>query len=77
MSELYDHNISVIETCLAQAGPRKAVAHTVGISDSQLSKMLNGSLRSFCLILEVLDLEVVPRDYFKAIKTVAKDGIRP
>ena len=77
MSGLYERNLAVIEDRLTQAGPRKNLAHAVGVSDSQLSKLLNGSLREYCRILEALDLEVVSQDFLRALKTVAKEEIRP
>lgn len=74
---LYERNLDRIEERLTQAGSRKNLAHEVGISDSQLSKLLNGSLREYCRILEALDLEIVGVDYLKSLKTILKEEVRP
>ncbi len=74
---LYSRNLSLIEDRLTQTGPRKNLAHEVGVSDGQLSKLLNGSLREYCRILASLGIECVSEDYLKALKTIAKEEIRP
>ena len=74
---LYERNLSLFEDRLTQHGPRKNLAGEVGISDGQLSKLVSGSLREYCKILEALGLEVVTEDYLRALKTVAKEEIRP
>ena len=74
---LYQKNLEIIEDRLTQYGPRKNLAFEVGVSDSQLSKLLNGSLREYSRILSALGLEIIPQEYLKAIKTIAKEEIRP
>ena len=74
---LYQKNLELLEDRLTQYGARKNLAREVGISESQLSKLLNGFLRVYCQILAALKLEVVPQEYLKALKTVAKEELRP
>ena len=74
---LYQKNLELIEDRLVQYGPRKNLAREVGVSDGQLSKLLNGQLREYARILAALDLELVPKDYLKALKTVLQEEIRP
>ncbi|MEC4683386.1 MAG: hypothetical protein VST70_06890 [Nitrospirota bacterium] len=74
---LYERNLALFEDRLVQAGPRKNLAREVGVSDGQLSKLLNGQLREYCRILEALGLEIVTEDYLKALKTVLQKEIRP
>ncbi len=74
---LYQKNLELIEDRLVQYGPRKNLAHEVGVSDSQLSKLLNGQLREYARILSALDLELVPKEYLKALKTIVQKEIRP
>ncbi|AFS52937.1 hypothetical protein [Leptospirillum ferriphilum] len=74
---LYNRNLSLIEDRLTQAGPRKNLAKEVGVSDGQLSKLLNGSLREYCRILAALGIECVTEDYLKSLKTVLQEELRP
>ena len=74
---LYQKNLELIEDRLVQYGPRKNLAREVGVSDGQLSKLLNGQLREVARVLAALDLELVPKDYLKALKTVLQKEIRP
>ena len=74
---LYQKNLELIEDRLVQYGPRKNLAREVGVSDGQLSKLLNGSLREYCRIMEALGLEIVSEEYLKALKTVLQKEIRP
>lgn len=74
---LYHKNLELIEDRLTQFGPRKNLALEVGVSDGQLSKLLNGQLREYSRILAALGLEIMPVEYVKALKTIAKEEIRP
>lgn len=74
---LYERNMSIVEDRLVLYGPRKNLAAQVGISDGQLSKLLNGSLREYCRILDALGLEIVQEDYVKALKIILQKEIRP
>lgn len=74
---LYRKNLELIEDRLTQYGPRKNLALEVGVSDGQLSKLLNGQLREYSRILAALSLEIIPAEYVKALKTIAKEEIRP
>lgn len=74
---LYQRNLELIEDRLVQYGPRKNLAREVGVSDGQLSKLLNGQMREYARILAALELELVPREDLKALKTILKAEIRP
>jgi lambda repressor-like predicted transcriptional regulator len=74
---LYQKNLELIEDRLVQYGPRKNLAREVGVSDSQLSKLLNGDLRQYARILAALKLEIAPQEYLKALKTIVQKEIRP
>lgn len=54
---------------------RAALADEIGISEGQLSKLLNGELRRLCQILEALGIEVVPTDYLTSIERVLKERL--
>lgn len=74
---LYDRNLALIQDRLVQFGPRKNLSGKIGISDGQLSKLLNGSIMEYCRILDALGLEIVSEDYLKALKTIIQKEIRP
>lgn len=53
-------------------GLQKQLAYRLGMSDSGLSKLLDGQLPVFLRLLEVLDLEVVDRGEVTELKRVLK-----
>ncbi len=76
MKSLYEKNRAAIEDALSSAGKRAALATTIGISESQLSKLLNGELHRFCQILEQLGLEINPNDYMNAVERVLQEKLK-
>lgn len=64
-----------IQAELASAGKRVAIAHELGISEGQLSKLLSGELRRFCLLLETLGLEVTRTEYVEALRHIIREEI--
>ena len=75
MSGLYTKNRKSIEDALALNGKRSALAMSIGVSDGQLSKLLNGEIHRFCQILEQLDLVVMRHDYIDAIERVLQEKL--
>lgn len=74
---LYQKNLELVENRLVQYGPRKNLAMEMGISESQLSKMLNGMLRTNIKLISLLGIEMIVSDDLKALKTVLKSELRP
>jgi len=74
---LYKKNLALIEDRLTQYGPRKNLALEVGISDGQLSKLLNGQLREYSRILAALGLELSSAEYLQSLKILIKQEMRP
>ena len=74
---LYKKNLDLIEDRLTQYGPRKNLALEVGISDGQLSKLLNGQLREYSRILAALGLELSSAEYLQSLKILIKQEMRP
>lgn len=72
MDERTGKNQQAIEDALASAGKRAALAAQAGVSEGQLSKMLNGELRRFCQILAILGLEIYPAGHVDALEKVLK-----
>lgn len=64
-----------ITGALSSAGKRAALAADVGITDGQLSKLLNGDLRRFCQILSILGLEVHRAGYVRSLEDVLRDKL--
>ena len=64
-----------IRAALAAGEKRAAIAAEVGVSEGQLSKLLNGDLRRFCQTLECLGLEVYPSEYIGALERVLKERL--
>lgn len=65
-----------IQNALVVAGKRAALADQVGVSEGQLSKLLNGELTAFCRILEALGLEVYQTKYVESLH-ILYDEHRP
>ena len=65
----------VIESALLSAGKRAALASELGISEGQLSKMLNGNINQWCKIMSALDLEVHPSSYVSSIERILKEKL--
>ncbi len=74
---LYQKNLELVENRLVQYGPRKNLAKEMGISESQLSKMVNGMVRSNIKLFSLLGIEMIVSDDLKALKTVLKSELRP
>lgn len=74
---LYKKNLALIEDRLTQYGPRKNLALEVGVSDGQLSKLLNGQLREYSRILAALGLELSSTEYLQSLKILIKQEMRP
>lgn len=72
MDERTGKNQRAIEDALASAGKRAALAAQVGISEGQLSKMVNGELHRFFQILSALGLEIYPAGHVEALERVLK-----
>ena len=70
-----DRSMDRIRAALASGEKRAALADEIGISEGQLSKLLNGELRRLCQILEALGIEVVPTDYLTSIERVLKERL--
>lgn len=68
-------SVDRIQAALANAGKRAALATELGISEGQLSKMLNGEVRRFCALLALLDLEIHPTGYVDALRTIVREEI--
>jgi hypothetical protein len=64
-----------IQAALASAGKRAALAHELGISEGQLSKMLTGELRRFAALLDLLGLEAYPQQYVDALRSIIREEI--
>lgn len=64
-----------IANALAVAGKRAALAEQVGVSEGQISKLLNGELATYCRILEALGLEVVRTRYLESIEQIAAEHL--
>lgn len=75
--DLYRANLDVIERALLESGPRKVLALEAGIDESQLSKLLGGSLNQFCKILSLLHLEIVEEDYIKSLRVIVRRELKP
>ena len=54
---------------------RAALAEDIGVSEGQLSKLLNGELKRFARICGRLGLAVVPEDYLRALERVLKERL--
>lgn len=52
---------------------QKQLAAEVGMTDSTLSKYLHEQLPRFCVLLDTLGLEVVPKDHLNDLKRVLKE----
>lgn len=64
-----------IANALAVAGKRAVLAEQVGVSEGQISKLLNGELATYCRILEALGLEVVRTRYLESIEQIAAEHL--
>lgn len=64
-----------IANALAVAGKRAVLAEQVGVSEGQISKLLNGELATYCRILEALGLEVVRTRYIESIEQIAAEHL--
>jgi ribosome-binding protein aMBF1 (putative translation factor) len=61
-----------VRAAVRSYGLQKQLASKLGMSDSNLSKFLDGQLPVFLRLLEVLDLEVVERGEISELKRVLK-----
>lgn len=73
---IYEHNRKTIEDALSTAGKRAALAATIGISEGQLSKILNGEMHRFCQILGQLGLTIHHNDYLIAVERVLQEKLK-
>ena len=64
-----------LRAALAAGQKRAAIADDIGISEGQLSKLLNGDLRRFCQISATLGLEVYPTDYVASLERILKERL--
>ena len=62
-----------IESALLEAGKRTALASEMGISEGQLSKMINGRINQWCKLLELLGLEIREVAYIKGLERLLKE----
>ena len=75
-SPLYAANRKAIEDALSTAGKRSALATDIGVSEGQLSKLLNGEIHKFCQILDRLNLAIHPNDYMNAVERVLQEKLK-
>lgn len=73
--ETLERSLERIRAALASGEKRTALANEVGISEGQLSKLLNGEIMRFCQIAAALGLEIVPSDYISAMERVLKERL--
>jgi hypothetical protein len=73
---LYEHNRKTIEDALSTAPKRAALASSVGVSEGQLSKLLNGEIHRFCQILEQLGLQINHGDYMLSLERVLQEKLK-
>jgi transcriptional regulator with XRE-family HTH domain len=64
-----------LRSALAAGHKRAALAEQVGVSEGQLSKLLNGELRRFCQIAGHLGLAVYSTDYVEALERALKEKL--
>lgn len=81
--DLYRRNFEAIEEALLSYGLRKVLSQETGIHESQLSKLLGGTLTELCKILAALHLQVseaslVPTDprYLDSIRIVLREELK-
>lgn len=70
-----DRSLERIQAALASGHKRMAMANEVGVSEGQLSKLINGDLKRFCQIAASLGLEVIATDYLHSIERVLKERL--
>ncbi|MDE2104088.1 MAG: hypothetical protein KGL39_43020 [Patescibacteria group bacterium] len=75
MSERAHRSHEALSNALALAGKRAALAEQVGVSEGQLSKLLNGELATFCRILDALGLEIRSTSYIDALQRIAAEHL--
>ena len=83
--DISNKNRDLIEKALLAHAPRKCIADACGVDDAALSRLYSeSSLDLLCASLSYMGLAVHPArhvsvdpDYLKALKTVAKEEIRP
>ena len=83
--EISNKNRDLIEKALLAHAPRKCIADACGVDDAALSRLYSeSSLDLLCASLSYMGLAVHPARhvsvdpaYLKALKTVAKEEIRP
>lgn len=73
--ETTGNNKKRIENALSNAGKREALAAQVGVNPGQLSKLINGELNRFCLILESLRLEIYPQGYVESLERILREKL--
>jgi hypothetical protein len=62
-----------IQDRLAQAGPRKNLALDLGVTDGQLSKLINGELLRVSQLLAALGLSVHEDDYVGHLRALLRE----
>jgi hypothetical protein len=66
---------ALVLDALLRAGKRYTVAEKVGVSEGELSKIVNGELEACLRLLAVLDLEVRPKGYVQALERLLKEKL--
>ena len=69
------HSLDRVQSAIANAGKRAALAESLGVSEGQLSKIVSGELRRFCTLVELLGLEIYPADYVDALRKIVKEEL--
>lgn len=56
-------------------GLQKQLAHQLGVSDTELSRMLNEQVPKLCVLIEALGMELVDSEYLASIRKVLKETL--
>ncbi len=75
MKPIAERSLDRVRSALASGEKRAALAMEIGISEGQLSKLINGDLTRLCEIAAALGLEIVPTDYIASIERILKEKL--
>ena len=74
MSEKELHHVSAerVVTEVRAYGAHKRLAIDLGLTDVELSRLINDHLPKFCALLSQLNLEIVPHGHVQDLRAVLK-----
>lgn len=73
--ELQQISMNRLSEAVRAYGLQKALAQDVGLSDTELSRVLHEQAPKLIKVLSVLGLEIVDKDFVEALKKVVKNVI--